>query len=634
MRSSIWTASFATWFLGAASARYGITGLPGSYLIGSFSGVPLVNESYDSVVVGGGTAGLVVATRLAENLNETVAVIEAGASNEYSNGNQSQIPFYSTKYVSADPTDVQPLIDWGLVTIPQPVRRHDERPGDQVVDLRLATRQPGYPLRTGKMYRREPGEKSVDLPQVRSCRASAELANNIHRRSSGSYDAWAEQVGDDAFARDHMLQYFQKSVNFTTPNRKKRPANATTDQLFNTSAYSPAGGPLHVFHPNGALGISSGGQQAFTAAGFPASDGFSGGLYNSRLNLKVCQSTQAMIVVFSDHKTTTGVNVSTAGYPYMIKARKEVILSAGAVRFPHTIRDWRLTSKFHSPQLLIVSGVGPAETLGKYNISVVKDLPGVGQNMHDTTNAGGVTFPVNTLSRSAFTDNATLLAKVTHEYATNQTGILGLGAGDYIGWEKFPASYRASFSAATQAFLDKLPADSPEVEYAINGNARSIASGSGDKNNYATIGVLLVSTASRRKVTIASGSMLDMPVISVNWLFDKRDQVMAVQAYRRAREIWSPFDPSVKISPEHAPGADVTGYAEILKYVTHEAVGAIHHATSTGGMAVVDSRGQVFGVQNLRINDSSSFAFTPPGHTQGATYAHAEKLVDDIINGR
>ncbi|CAL3966247.1 unnamed protein product [Diplocarpon coronariae] len=616
MRSSIWTASFATWFFGAASARYGITGLPGSYLIGSFSGVPLVNESYDSVVVGGGTAGLVVATRLAENLNETVAVIEAGASNEYSNGNQSQIPFYSTKYVSADPTDVQPLIDWGLVTIPQPVRRHDERPGDQVVDLRLATRQPGYPLRTGKMYRREPGEKSVDIPQVRSCRASAELANNIHRRSSGSYDAWAEQVGDDAFARDHMLQYFQKSVNFTTPNRKKRPANATMDQLFNTSAYSPAGGPLHVFHPNGALGISSCGQQAFTAAGFPASDGFSGGvlngsqwtpftvdpenqqrsssgasllqdsLYNSRLNLKVCQSTQAMIVVFSDHKTTTGVNVSTAGYPYMIKARKEVILSAGAVRFPHTIRDWRLTSKFHSPQLLIVSSVGPAETLGKYNISVVKDLPDVGQNTWK------------------------FVLKLTSE----------------PGWEKFPASYRASFSAATQAFLDKLPADSPEVEYAINGNARSIASGSGDKNNYATIGVLLVSTASRRKVTIASGSMLDMPVISVNWLFDKRDQVMAVQAYRRAREIWSPFDPSVKISPEHAPGADVTGYAEILKYVTHEAVGAIHHATSTGmmgranpSMAVVDSRGQVFGVQNLRIIDSSSFAFTPPGHTQGAT---------------
>ncbi|OWP03002.1 hypothetical protein B2J93_3628 [Marssonina coronariae] len=623
MRSSIWTASFATWFFGAASARYGITGLPGSYLIGSFSGVPLVNESYDSVVVGGGTAGLVVATRLAENLNETVAVIEAGASNEYSNGNQSQIPFYSTKYVSADPTDVQPLIDWGLVTIPQP------QLDNQVIHYAQEKCIGGSPARNQLIY---------------------------HRRSSGSYDAWAEQVGDDAFARDHMLQYFQKSVNFTTPNRKKRPANATMDQLFNTSAYSPAGGPLHVFHPNGALGISSCGQQAFTAAGFPASDGFSGGvlngsqwtpftvdpenqqrsssgasllqdsLYNSRLNLKVCQSTQAMIVVFSDHKTTTGVNVSTAGYPYMIKARKEVILSAGA---------------FHSPQLLIVSSVGPAETLGKYNISVVKDLPDVGQNTHDTTNAGGVTFPVNTLSTSAFTDNATLLAKVTHEYATNQTGILGLGAGDYIGWEKFPASYRASFSAATQAFLDKLPADSPEVEYAINGNARSIASGSGDKNNYATIGVLLVSTASRRKVTIASGSMLDMPVISVNWLFDKRDQVMAVQAYRRAREIWSPFDPSVKISPEHAPGADVTGYAEILKYVTHEAVGAIHHATSTGmmgranpSMAVVDSRGQVFGVQNLRIIDSSSFAFTPPGHTQGATYAHAEKLVDDIINGR
>ena len=121
MRLPTSSVCLAAIFLGATGAQYISTGLTGSYLTGSYFGIPLKNETYDYVIVGGGTAGLVVAHRLAENPNITIAVVEAGSFYEFSNGNQSQIPFYSSKYVSGDPEDMQPLIDWELVTVPQPV---------------------------------------------------------------------------------------------------------------------------------------------------------------------------------------------------------------------------------------------------------------------------------------------------------------------------------------------------------------------------------------------------------------------------------------------------------------------------------------------------------------------------------
>ena len=113
MRFSLLSVTFLSATVAAQTA--------GSYLLGSYFGIPLTNGTYDYVVVGGGTAGLVVATRLAENPNVTDAVVEPGSFYEISNGNQRQIPFLSTKYVSVDPMDVQPLIDWGLLTVPQPV---------------------------------------------------------------------------------------------------------------------------------------------------------------------------------------------------------------------------------------------------------------------------------------------------------------------------------------------------------------------------------------------------------------------------------------------------------------------------------------------------------------------------------
>lgn len=89
-------------------------------LTGSSFGLPGANATYDYVIVGGGLAGSVIATRLSEQLpNQTIAVIEAGSFAELSNTNWSQIPYYSEQFAGADVDDWQPLIDWGLATLPQ-----------------------------------------------------------------------------------------------------------------------------------------------------------------------------------------------------------------------------------------------------------------------------------------------------------------------------------------------------------------------------------------------------------------------------------------------------------------------------------------------------------------------------------
>lgn len=90
-------------------------------VLGSSFGVPGTNASYDYVVVGGGNAGLTLATRLAEDPSITVAVVEAGGFYEVDNGNRSVVPGYANFYTGSDPDNYQPLIDWGFSTVPQPV---------------------------------------------------------------------------------------------------------------------------------------------------------------------------------------------------------------------------------------------------------------------------------------------------------------------------------------------------------------------------------------------------------------------------------------------------------------------------------------------------------------------------------
>jgi len=119
MKTNLMLSSLALW---TCSNAFTWQQPRGHNLFGSWFGLPGQDAEYDYVIVGGGLAGLVVAERLAENGSYSVAVIEAGSFYEFTNGNHSQIPYYSQDSVSGDPNGyINHFIDWDLVTVPQPV---------------------------------------------------------------------------------------------------------------------------------------------------------------------------------------------------------------------------------------------------------------------------------------------------------------------------------------------------------------------------------------------------------------------------------------------------------------------------------------------------------------------------------
>ena len=110
----------------------------------------------------------------------------------------------------------------------------------------------------------------------------------------------------------------------------------------------------------------------------------------------------------------------------------------------------------------MVSGIGPRETLQQYDIPVISDLPGVGQNMWDHL-LFGQSYQVTPITHSALS-NASYLALATEQYIANGTGLLGNPGGDLLGWEKLPSPQRDSLSKASMAALATFPSDWPELE--------------------------------------------------------------------------------------------------------------------------------------------------------------------------
>lgn len=562
----------------------------------------------DKQIVGGGTAGLTLADRLA-GAGLSVAVVEGGGFYELDNSNISQIPAYDTQFSNALPSSIQPLVDWGIVSPPQP----------QLQDRQIHYTQ-GKTLGGG----------------------SARNYLAYHRGTTGSYNLWASIVGDASYQFSNFLQYFKKSVHFTPPDYQKlgRIAPYTYDPF----AFEPCDGPLQVsyapyYHP-----FSPGISRAFQTLGLPEIDGLNSG---NLLGYAAATTTQdpeeqirsssetsfgqrtiyatytqfykqtvAQKVTFDNTSTATGVLVNTAGVVYHLAATKEVIVSSGA---------------FRSPQLLMLSGIGPQSTLASFGIPVIKDLPGVGQGMQDQNYFGAV-YKVNVETFSHILSDPSAAAEATQQYQTQQTGPLTNSGANYIGWEKVPASLAANFSDSTRAMLNTFPADWPDFEL-LPLPVQIVPTT--DDSNYMSVTMAVLSTNSRGNVTLNSTSALDNPIITLPWLQSAEDQQVAVAALRRARQIAAAS--GLVVGSEVAPGPSVQTDAEILSYI-QESIGPIHHASCTNRMgssndpmAVVDSEAKVYGVQGLRVVDISAFPVLPPGHPQSTVYALAEKIAANII---
>ncbi|MCJ1306606.1 hypothetical protein MMC25_000249 [Agyrium rufum] len=572
--------------------------------------------TYDYVVIGGGTGGLTIATRLAENYK--VAVIEAGTFYETTVPVTSTTPALATVGAGQNPTDVNPGDDWGFFTTPQ------------------------YGLH-GQSAHYARGK----------CLGGTSARNYFvyQRGTCQSYDAWATLVNDQSYTFANLLPYFEKSLTFTPPPLT-RSFNSTP--LYDPTTLGNQSGPLSVTFGHYAQPFSSWAELGLAEVGVLPRFGFtSGGLIGSAWNvqtfstnsmressetsflekegskqagLTVYEFTTALKVVFSG-TTATGVQVSLNDTStFTINAAKEVILSAGT---------------FQSPQLLMVSGVGPSATLQKLGIPVISNLAGVGQNMWDHV-FGGPSYRVNVQTTSSFS-NPAYLANAEAQYASNGTGPLSQFAADFLAWNKIPSNLRANFSSSTSQKLALFPSDWPEVEFLITSAYVGDDEGDmpADTYNYASILMALVAPLSRGNITISSASALDPPVINPGWLTDPADQQVAVAAYRYAREVFATkIMKPVLIGPEYYPGSQYQTDAQILSIVK-QSFFTVWHASCTckmgvasDKMAVVDSHARVFGVKNLRVVDASAFPILPPGHPQSTIYALAEKIADLIKAGQ
>lgn len=311
-------------------------------LFSSAFGYPGVNASYDYVIIGGGTAGLTLAARLAPH--HSVAVIEAGSLYETTNGNNSVVPLLSlTGIAFIDPSETftpQPLMDWGLVTEPSP----------------------------------DAAGRRIHYAQGKTLGGSSAINTMSYLRgTTGAYAKWAGAVDDESYSFESMLPYFKRSVHLTPPDVVKR-NNTNVTVAYDPSAFSAEGGPLQVSWNNWvdptltwlAKAVEEG-------AGLPVSpEGFESGKLAGNgawvpstiepkkamrsssessflreaieeTDIIVYTLTQATRILFgqSSPPKAIGVQVNTQGLDYTISANNEVIVSAGV---------------FHSPQILMVSG--------------------------------------------------------------------------------------------------------------------------------------------------------------------------------------------------------------------------------------------------------------------------------------
>lgn len=475
-----------------------------------------------------------------------------------------------------------------------------------------------------------------------------------------AYRKWADQVGDQSYTFDRFLPYFKKSCHYTAPTQALY-VNSSNNQ--DPSAFSPGGGPLQVSFSNAVDPFGTWAQRGLKAVGLREIDGLnSGRLIGSAygtltvdptnahrsssessflqsavrkgIDIRVYKNTLAQRILFNSSNVATGVAVTTAGtygvssLNYTLSARKEVIVSAGA---------------FQSPQLLMVSGIGPCETLKKYNIPCHHNLPGVGQNLWDHISFG-VSNRVNVQTASAGQNDASLAAKFVELFLRNATGPLSIYGAGYYGFEKLPEPYRSALPPKSKRDLDdNFPPDWPELEWLpVSGytgnNFNKQKSDPRDGSNYATLTTALVSPLSRGTVSIQGADMSTPPIIDPKYFSEQADADLAIQAIRRQRQIWKILRGyGVAIGEEAFPGANVTTDAEILNHVASTFI-EIYHASATckmgrktDRMAVLDSSAKVFGTSRLRVVDASSFPFLPPGHPQATVYALAEKIADEIL---
>ena len=283
-----------------------------------------------------------------------------------------------------------------------------------------------------------------------------------NRGTIGSYSTWADLVDDDSWSFEHLLPFFARGITYSLADAELRAANASVPPPANLLAFNGTG-PLQVSHPNFAQVLANYVDAAMQESGIPEQQDFASGsllgrqyapatiscsdearsssqsyldraLQSGGGNLRVYSNTLAKRLLFDGNLTATGVELEASshrnGKTFHLNAWRETIVSAGA---------------FHSPQLLMVSGIGPREQLESHDIAVLADRPGVGANMTDHLDFAPVWETVVVEDVGAVADPA-VNGPLIEKYRTNRAGPFTSPGVDFIGWEKIPEPFRSNLS--------------------------------------------------------------------------------------------------------------------------------------------------------------------------------------------
>ncbi|HYS31477.1 MAG TPA: GMC family oxidoreductase N-terminal domain-containing protein [Streptosporangiaceae bacterium] len=528
---------------------------------------------YDYVIAGAGSAGCVLAARLTENPAVSVLLLEAGPPDT---ADEIHIP-------AALNLLFQSGYDWGFRTVPQ-----DKAAG-----------------------------QSVYWPRGRVIGGSSSINAMIYIRGNKyDYNTWRDEYGCDGWGYNDILPYFIRAE-----QNSRGP-----------SAYHGGSGPLSVTDPKFKSASTAAFVESAVNAGAVANPDFNGqsqdgvGFYqvtqkdgrrwsaadaylhpaDGRPNLTVQTDALATSVVVEGGRAV-GVRYLHRGAEHVARAEAEVILSGGAV---------------NSPQLLMLSGIGPADHLREHGIRVVADSPGVGANLsdHPIVSAIWSTPKVRGLAELAGTKNL-LRWQLTHSgpFTTNvaQSGGFartdsGLPAPD-IQWHALPVPFRNGGLAD--------PAD----------RGMSVL-------------VTLVDVRSRGRIMLRSADPRHKPLIDPGYLADPADLEALVKAVVMVRDIAGRKPMRKMCAAEEAPGAGLRTEADIGDFVRRD-VTTIYHPVGTCSMSgdarvdasrlagVVDTELRVRGVEGLRVVDASVMPTVPRGNTNAPTIAVAERAAD-MISGR
>ena len=527
------------------------------------------SESFDYVIVGAGTAGCVLAGRLGEDPAVRVCLIEAGGSDQHL--------LISTPAMVAAAIATKRL-NWRFETVPQ---------------AHLKGRR-------------------ILQPRGKVIGGSGSINGMVYSRGHPrDYDDWAA-AGAAGWDYAHVLPYFIRSE-----NNEDLPA----------SFYHGRGGPVNVRRPPRPNRLNSDFIAATHSLGFPLASDFTGadsegvGLRQGTIRAgrrdstaraflrpavrrgNVTVRTEALALrVIVENGRAVGVAYEQGGGRHEVRAGREVILSAGAVQ---------------TPQLLLLSGIGPTAELKAQGIEPVHDLPGVGRNLHDH-----LACPV--LMHSADPTSYGISARALPR------GIMNVF--EYLLFRSGPLSSNVFESVA---FLKTVPGlDRPDVQFVFQPAARPKPTFPLPLGHGFAASPVCLYPKSRGRVTVSGPDPHAPPLIDPALLSVATDIEPLVRAIKLARRIFAAPHFSRYRATEVAPGpgvqtdADIADFIRSTSYTVHHQVGTCRMGTGAG--AVVDLQLRLHGLQGLRIVDASIIPSIVGGNTNAIVVMIAEKAADLI----